>query len=103
MENNQISDALYQQIKDLYEVSTNKESLPHPDEARSHPFFVMIEILQNITDTMTETDQESNELFAEYYSVCLRGVNPFKDSVLKKAGVEGKAWKKLLKTLSGEY
>jgi hypothetical protein len=103
VDHNQISDKLYAQLKELYEISSNKETLPHPDDLRSHPFFIMIESLQIITDATTKTDQESNDLFAKYYSVCLRGVNPFRESVLKKAGIDSKTWKRLLKAVSGDY
>lgn len=103
MEKPQISDILYMQLSELHEISSNKARLLSPEEVKESPFFAMVEILQKITDIMTDTDEESNKLFAQYYSVCLRGVNPFKDSVLKKAGVDLKTWKHLLKGISGDF
>jgi hypothetical protein len=98
-----ISDTLFLQLSEFYKVSTNKHKLPKPEEIRNSPFFVMVEILKSITDYMTKSDEESNELFSQYFSVCLRGINPFKDSVLKKAGVDPKIWKRIIKTVSGDY
>lgn len=101
-QSNQISDELLKELKELYNISPDKSTLPNPEEVKSHPFLMMAGMLQSITDSMTETDEQSNNLFAEYYSVCLRGINPFSASVLKKAGVDSKEWKKLIKGIAGE-
>jgi len=62
----------------------------------------MLEQLNQVCDSISETDEESCQNMRQYYSVCLRGINPFKDTVLKKAGVDARQWKTLLKTLGGD-
>jgi hypothetical protein len=99
----QTSDLLNLQLAELYADSANKSRLLTPEEAKVSPFLAMVEILLKITDAVSSTDEQSNELFAQFYSVCLRGTNPFKESVLKKAGVESKSWKRLLRTVSGDF
>jgi hypothetical protein len=97
------SEALLSQIAELHSVSAGKAALLSPAEAAGSAFLAMAELLQKITDAATSSDEESNELFARHYSVCLRGGNPFKENVLKKADVDSKAWKRLLREVSGGF
>ena len=89
------------QINDLYLASKNKGRLLLPEEMERSPFFIMLQMLNIITDSIAESGEDSKDLFMQYYSVCLRGSNPFKDAVVKKAGIDHKEWKRLLLLLGG--
>jgi hypothetical protein len=103
MDKLKISEILFYHITELHEISADKAKLVLPSEFQTSPFGVMIESLESIINTIADSDKEASDLFKQYYSVCLRGVNPFKDSVLKKAGIDPKTWKRLLKEVCGEF
>jgi len=98
-----ISAQLKKQLEDLRESSNNKSRLLDPDEIENSALLAMSEHLLRITDSLSPSDEKSKDLYSQYYSVCLRGVNPFKDPVIRKAGIDPLNWRRLLKQVSGDF
>lgn len=98
-----ISQSLKQEISELYQASKNKHLLLEPEKIEGLPFFVLVEVLNEILLQKESDEEKRKELFLKTYSVCLRGLNPFKDKELKKWGVDPKSFKKLLKLVAKDF
>lgn len=82
--------------------SSNQERLLDPEEILATPFFKMTTLLRIILESNPEAGVGVNERLIQNYQICLRGINPFKASALKKAGVDQSSWKAILAKVSKE-
>lgn len=98
-----ISEELLKEIEALYQASRMKKQLMLPEKIKTLPFFVLIEVLTKIIEEKEQDPEKRKELFLKYYSVCLRGLNPFKDKELKSLQIDVKGFKKLLKMVAKDY
>lgn len=87
-----ISDAFFTNIQKAYLSSPERANMISPEEARFCPFIVMAELLVKIVDSEHSDINKANAAYAEFHSVIISGVNPFKAATLKKAGIDPDYW-----------
>ena len=98
-----ISDSFYKKIYTRWLNSENRESLMHPDDAKTNPAMIMAELLTIILDASYSNKKLSNAHFAEMYPKALQGRNPFhKDDMIRTAGVKPELFEAVLSKLRGE-